>query len=57
MSYLSSCSLAHKASSLLLCSAIGAKTEALDMSVCEGTIVAGVALDLTDLDHGVVRLG
>lgn len=57
VTHLTSSSLAHEPSSLPFCSSIRTKTKSLDMRMCEGTIVAGVALDLTDLDHGVVGCG
>jgi hypothetical protein len=55
ISDLPSCSLTHEASGLSFSGAILSKAEALDMCVREGTVVAGVALDLADLNHAGVK--
>jgi hypothetical protein len=46
--------LTHKPSRLSLRSTIRSETKPLDMCMRECTVVAGVALDFADLNHGVV---
>lgn len=52
MTNLSSCSLSHESTRLLLGRAIGAKAEPFDMGMGSSSILACVALYFTDLNHG-----
>jgi hypothetical protein len=47
--------LTHESSSLSLSCTILSKAKAFDVRMCEGAVVAGVALDFADLNHFEIK--